>query len=231
MTQRLTRNFSLRMDDPDETMTETIKTTFQHTFKTGNILIDTVINATNIMVVGFATTSVGSLLQDFSLRRIFERILNLFGIRKQEIVINGMITRTDDKHWPNFSERFKAVLYKIKKLKLNESKINGLKEIKIDNEYDFFVSQFRYFIFSPGIYGEIWKSEEQKSGQSGKSYTEELYTVEIYSWKKTLQELKDIVETWENEYKQSFRKQSILIRGKTMKSKDGYGGESFDFSD
>ena len=76
MTQRLTRNFSLRMDDPDETMTETIKTTFQHTFKTGNILIDTVINATIIMVVGFATTSVGSLLQDFSLRRVFERILN-----------------------------------------------------------------------------------------------------------------------------------------------------------
>ena len=122
-------------------------------------------------------------------------------------------------------------IFQIKKLKLKESKINGLQEIKIDNEYDFFVSQFRYFIFSPGIYGEIWKYEEQKSGQSGKSYTEELYTVEIYSWKKTLQELKDIVETWENEYKESFKKQSIVIKGKTMKSKFGDGGESIELSD
>ena len=127
------------MDDPQETIVETIKTTFQHTFKTGNILVDTMINATIIMVAGFATTWVGTILSNFSLRGIQERFLNFIGYRKQEIIITGMITRTDDKHWPTFSPRFKAVLHQIKKLQLSEAKINGLKEIKIDNGTDFFV--------------------------------------------------------------------------------------------
>ena len=91
------------MEDPQQTIVETIKTTFQHTFKTGNILIDTMINATIIMVAGFAATGVGTMLQDFSLRGIFERFLNFFGVRRQEIIITGMITRTDDKHWPTLS--------------------------------------------------------------------------------------------------------------------------------
>lgn len=219
------------MEDPQQTIVETIKTTFQHTFKTGNILIDTMINATIIMVAGFAATGVGTMLQDFSLRGIFERFLNFFGVRRQEIIITGMITRTDDKHWPTFSQRFKAVLYQIKKLKLKDSKINGLREIKIDNETDFFVSQSMYFTFVPGVYGYIWNYEREKSGQSGKSYTEEQYTVQIYSWGKTLQELKDVLDGWEQEYQQSFVKQSIVLKGKTMKSKDGWGAQTFDFSD
>ena len=69
------------MEDPQQTIVETIKTTFQHTFKTGNILIDTMINATIIMVAGFATTGVGTMLKDFSLRAIFKRFLKNFGVQ------------------------------------------------------------------------------------------------------------------------------------------------------
>jgi hypothetical protein len=219
------------MEDPQDTIVETIKTTFQHTFKTGNILFDTMINATIIMIAGFATTWVGTVLSDFSFRSIQERFLNMFGFRRQEIIITGMITRTDDKHWPTFSQRFKAVLHQIKKLKLKEAKISGLQEIKIDNETDFFVYQSLYFTMAPGVHGNIWKHEREKAGQSGKSYTEEMYTVQVYSWRKGLQELKDVLEGWEKEYKQSFVKQSIVLTGTTTKSKGGWGGETFDFSD
>jgi hypothetical protein len=142
-----------------------------------------------------------------------------------------MITRTDDKHWPTFSTRFKAVLYQIKKLKLAESKINGLKEIKVDNETDFFVFQPLYFQFCPNVFGNFFGYETQKSGQTGGAYTEEHFTIEIYSWRKDLQELKDILETWEAEYQSSFVKQTITLTGKFEKDKMGYGIQVFEFSE
>ena len=183
------------MSDPMLSLTETVKTTFQHTFRTGNVMWDTVINSVIIMCVGYATTWIGFIISRFSLGGIKNMLLFQLGFRKQAIRITGMITRTGDKHWPTFSPRFKAVLYKIKQLKLAESKINGLKEIKIDNETEFFVHQSLYFQFAPLVNGSIWGYETQKSGQMGSAYTEELFTIEIYSWKRDLQELKDILGT------------------------------------
>eukprot|EP00092_Neocalanus_flemingeri_P034878 GFUD01037953.1.p1 GENE.GFUD01037953.1~~GFUD01037953.1.p1 ORF type:complete len:647 (+),score=163.85 GFUD01037953.1:84-2024(+) len=219
------------MLDPMLSAAETVKTTFQHTFKTGNIIWDTIINSIIIMFVGYATTWIGYVIRSVSLERIKGTLLFCLGFRKQSISITGMITRTGDKHWPTFSQRFKAVLYKIKKLELAESKINGLKEIKIDNETDFFVNQTLYFQFAPHVYGSIWQYETQKSGQTGSAYTEELFMIEVYSWKKGLQELKDILETWENEYKQSFLKQTIKLTGKIVNDKYGDGIQNFEFSD
>jgi hypothetical protein len=113
----------------------------------------------------------------------------------------------------------------IKKLKLEESKINGLKEIKVDNETDFFVFQPLYFHFYQNVFGNFFGYETQKSGQ-----TEEHFTIEIYSWRKDLQELKDILETWEAEYQSSFVKQTITLTGKFEKEM-GYGIQVFEFSE
>ena len=73
--------------------------------------------------------------------------------------------------------------------------------------------------------------ENMKSGQSGSAYTEEVFTIEIYSWKKNLQELKDLLEVWEVEYKTSFVKHTIKLTGKVEKDKSGYGIHSFEFSE
>merc|ERR1719312_136015 len=171
-------------------------------------------------------------MNSLSLSRITNGILFLLGSRKQSIEITGMITRTGEKHWPTFSTRFKAVLYQIKKLKLTDSKIVGLKEIKIDNETDFFVYQPLKFQFSPTVFGDFNGYELQKPGTNGGSpYTEEHFTIVISSWKKTLQELKDILETWEDEYKSSFVKQTITLTGTLEKDKSGFGIQSFEFSD
>jgi len=214
-----------------QSMTETIKTTFQHTFRTGNVLWDTVINSFIIMFVGYITTWIGYVMGSFSLQGIKNGLMFQFGFRKQSIRITGMITRTGDKHWPTFSPRFKAVLFQIKKLKLADSKINGLKEIKIDNETDFFVHQSLYFQFCPDVFAHFWGCENIKSGQTGSAYTEEEFTIEIYSWKRNLQELKDLLEAWEVEYKTSFVKQHIQLSGKVEKDKSGYGIQSFEFSE
>eukprot|EP00091_Calanus_sinicus_P022792 TRINITY_DN7413_c0_g1_i1.p1 TRINITY_DN7413_c0_g1~~TRINITY_DN7413_c0_g1_i1.p1 ORF type:complete len:139 (-),score=20.89 TRINITY_DN7413_c0_g1_i1:134-493(-) len=100
------------MDNPMQSMTETIKTTFQHTFRTGNVLWDTVINSFIIMFVGYLTTWIGFMTGSFSLQGIKNGLLFQFGFRKQSISITGMITRTGDKHWPTFSPRFKAICSK-----------------------------------------------------------------------------------------------------------------------
>jgi hypothetical protein len=219
------------MDDPMQSLTETIKTTFQHTFRTGNVLWDTVINYIIIMFVGYVTIQLGFIMGSFSLKGIKNGLLFQFGFRKQSIRITGMITRTGDKHWPTFSPRFKAVLFRIKKLELSESKINGLKEIKIDNDTDFFVHQSLYFKFCLDVFAHFWGCENMKSGQSGSAYTEEVFTIEIYSWKKNLQELKDLLEVWEVEYKTSFVKHTIKLTGKVEKDTSGYGIQSFEFSE
>jgi len=220
------------MNDPSLTLTETMKTTFQHTFRTGNVVWDTIINSLIIMFIGYLTTWCGFLTSNLSWERIMSGISFLLGSRKQSIKITGIITRTGDKHWPTFSTRFKAVLHQIKKLKLADSKICGLKEIKIDNETDFFVSQPLYFQFLPNVFGDFSAYETQKSGQSGGSvYTEEHFTVVIYSWKKTLQELKDILETWEVEYRSSFIKQTITLTASLEKYKHTGEITSFQFSD
>ena len=197
-----------------QSLTETIKTTFQHTFRTGNVLWDTVINSLIIMSVGYVTTWIGFIIGSFSLKGIKNELLFQFGFRKQSIRITGMITRTGDKHWPTFSPRFKAVLFQIKKLELSESKINGLKEIKIDNDTDFFVHQSLYFKFCPDVFAHFWGCANMKSGQSGSAYT-----IEIYSWKKNLQELKDLLEVWEVEYKTSFVKHTIKLTGKWRRTR------------
>jgi len=115
---------------------------------------------------------------------------------------------------------------------LVDSKINGLKEIKIDNETDFFVSQPLYFQFCPHVFGDFSAYETQKSGHSGGSaYTEEHFTIVIYSWKKSLQDLKDILETWEAEYHSSFIKQTITLTGSLEKYKHSGEITSFQFSD
>jgi len=220
------------MEDPSATLTETMKTSFQHTFRTGNVIWDTIINSVIIMFIGYLTTWSGFFMNSLSLSRITNGILFLLGSRKQSIEITGMITRTGEKHWPTFSTRFKAVLYQIKKLKLTDSKIVGLKEIKIDNETDFFVYQPLKFQFSPNVFGDFKGYELQKPGTNGGSpYTEEHFTIMISSWKKTLQELKDILETWEAEYRSSFVKQTITLTGTLEKDKSGFGIQSFEFSD
>ena len=214
------------MEDPSSTLTEMMKTSFQHRFRTGNVIWDTIIDSLII------TTWSGFFMNSLSLNRIKNGILVLLGSRKQSIEITGMITRTGEKHWPTFSTRFKAVLYQIKKLKLTDSKIVGLKEIKIDNETDFFVYQPLKFQFSPNVFGDFNGYELQKPGTNGGSpYTEEHFTIVISSWKKTLQELKDILETWEAEYRSSFVKQTITLTGTLEKDKGIYGIQSFEFSD
>ena len=148
-----------------------------------------------------------------------------------------MITRTAESNRPVFSTRFKAVLHKIKKLELAKAKITGLKEVKIDSEQDLFVAQLRSFYFTPEVEGDISLDFVDKpGGPAGGSYTEENYGIEVFSWTKSLEELKMIVETWEKDYQESFIRQTITLSGKVIKmektgSFGGKGGRHFDFSD
>ena len=127
-----------------------------------------------------------------------------------------------------FSTRFKAVSHKIKKLELAKAKITGLKEVKIDSEQDLFVAQLRSFYFTPEVEGDISLDFVDKpGGPTWGSYTEENYGIEVFSWTKSLEELKMIVETWEKDYQESFIRQTITLSGKVIKmEKTGsFGGK------
>ena len=103
------------MDEMDPAL-ETIKTSFLLNFRTGNMVLDTMINGLIIMAVGYITTSMGSLSRNITMKTVRESMLWLMGYRKRSIFITGMITRTAQDNRPVFSTRFKAVLHKIKKL-------------------------------------------------------------------------------------------------------------------
>ena len=175
---------------------ETIKTSFLLNFRTGNVLLDTMINGLIIMAVGYVTTSMGAISRNFTLTKMREGFLWVMGYRKRSIFISGMITRTAEDNRPVFSTRFKAVLHKIKELELAKAKITGLKEIKIASEQDLFVEQFRSFYFTAEVEGNILCFDDEKNGgKTGGSYTEENYIIEVFSWTSSLQELKELLDT------------------------------------
>ena len=103
------------MDNPEATMVETIKTTFQHTFKTGNILLDTMINATTIMLAGFATAWIGSITSNTNV--IPDQVqLELKGFSSQEVkdaqfaddVVGAIYGFVETKSTPTREERVNA---------------------------------------------------------------------------------------------------------------------------
>ena len=219
------------MDEMDPAL-ETIKTSFLLNFRTGNMVLDTMINGLIIMAVGYITTSMGSLSRNITMKSVRESMLWLMGYRKRSIFITGMITRTAQDNRPVFSTRFKAVLHKIKKLELAKANITGLKEIKIASEQDLFVDQFRSFYFTPEVEGDIFCWESDKAGgPTGGSYTEEEYRIEVFSWTKGLEELKKLVETWEKDYERSFVRQTITLTGKVINMTKLDESRHFDFSD
>ena len=220
-------NCELKRMDP---ALETIKTSFLLNFRTGNVLLDTMINGLIIMAVGYVTTSMGAISRNFTLTKMREGFLWVLGYRKRSIFISGMITRTAEDNRPVFSTRFKAVLHKIKKLELAKAKITGLKEIKIASEQDLFVEQFRSFYFTPEVEGNILCFDDEKNGgKTGGSYTEENYIIEVFSWTSSLQELKELLEVWEKDYEESFVRQTITLTGKVVEMKTE--SSHFDFSD
>ena len=220
-------NCELKRMDP---ALETIKTSFLLNFRTGNVLLDTMINGLIIMAVGYVTTSMGVISRNFTLTKMREGFLWVMGYRKRSIFISGMITRTAEDNRPVFSTRFKAVLHKIKKLELAKAKITGLKEIKIASEQDLFVEQFRSFYFTAEVEGNILCFDDEKNGgKTGGSYTEENYIIEVFSWTSSLQELKELLEVWEKDYEESFVRQTITLTGKVVEMKTE--SSHFDFSD
>jgi len=207
---------------------ETLKTTFHHQFRTGNVVMDTAINGLIILVMGTLTASVGSVWQGLSWHRIKYGVLQLLGYRRQSLNLRGMITRTGQKNWESFTHRFKAVLFQIKKLQLAESKINRMRELRIGtNETDLFVEQALYFQFCPEVRGYIMSAEVNKNSQNS-TYTEETFNIEIFSWTKSLEDIIKLLDSWEKEYTRSFTKQTVKLIGTI---KEDFSMEKHQFSD
>ena len=90
------------MDETDPAL-ETIKTSFLLNFRTGNMILDTMINGLIIMLVGYVTTSIGAFSRNFTLKSVRDGLFRLMGYRKRSIYITGMITRTAESNRPVFS--------------------------------------------------------------------------------------------------------------------------------
>jgi len=216
----------------EETIIETAKQSFLFTFKTGNMVLDTVISGIIIMLASYVTTNIGNVARFFSLRGLQEVLFQIIGLTKNQITIKGMITRTADANRAEFSPKFMAIFHHIKKLHLNKSKIHGLKEIELESKQvrEYFVDQAMSFTLRPGVYANFDTNEKQVAGYQGKAYTEETCSIVIYSRMKTLQELKDLVQDLEDEYQRSFANQTITLTGRTMRDKFGWSN-TFEFSD
>ena len=72
---------------------ETIKTSFLLNFRTGNVLLDTMINGLIIMAVGYVTTSMGAISRNFTLTKMREGFLWVLGYRKHCVYHRYSITK------------------------------------------------------------------------------------------------------------------------------------------
>ena len=117
--------------------------------------------------------------------------------------------------YTSFSERVKSLLYYISKLEIKNNNIKELKEIihndlnrwdneECDNRHiisQFIVSQKFQFSLKKGLYCKIKNTEENITGGNKEEGIRNTYTIQIYSYKYTLNEMVKFLDNCTKEYK------------------------------
>ena len=180
----------------------------------------------------FKATS--SLLCIENIVRFVNFCLHIVGLGYNTITIVGIPTKKNPKseiEKEDFSIRFKALLYQLRKSGHSKAGVHQLVE-GVDPESDidsFIVSQTTTFTLAPTVFCTVSKEkippkyswEEEKESKN--------FRAEVFSRHKNIDELEEIIVSWIKEYKEH-----ILKNGENMITligikKKGYN-ETFDFS-
>ena len=194
---------------------ETLKFQLLHSFRTGNLLVDTLVAGIIITCSSYIFDRLRlivniplslSCLVDFVLRR-----------KTTEIVIRGEKIRTGTSTRSEFSEKFKAVLHQVKNLDFKEAGIDKIEEIETSGNCIGLVKQRHPFKFATDVFGRMEVETDESKSES--PMRTERYTLKVFSSTKGLSELSKLVEGWEQEYLDhvnSETRNSITITGRKV---------------
>jgi len=201
---------------------------FQFSFRTGNVIIDT-------MIAGMLITTISylfSIVRNTCINQEF--LLSLFGIRYNKIIISGKPSKKNPKNEmeeADFSIRFKAILHQIRLAGYSRSGVHQLVEshsLHQDSE-QFIVAQTTSFNLGSDIWCLI--SQEPRKDSYFKEAEEPVsFIAEISSKKKKVEYLEKILKSWVKEYKQFVQESGENMIELTGTLIDDYN-QSFNFSD
>jgi len=204
-----------------------VEFTLLETFKTDNIILDTLFKGLIITITGAAFIKFKDVVADW--RYYFERILGFFGWRTNMLTIKWRVNKTAQQEVNNSSKRFEAILHKVMKLKHNDAGVCNLLENPNPESLSFVVNQSLPFTFEPGVYGKI-KSDGQWDVQqmAGGKFVEisETFTAEIYSRSKSLSHLMKLLDQWLIEYEEFGLKTNKIIVKWRVNSRNSYLGKA-----
>ena len=225
----------------DTTFLETVKMQFTHSFRTGNVVFDTLITGLVIMASSYLMTNLRSSAESLTRLGLWEKILIILGLNYNRITLQGRVIRQGARTDPDFSAKFKAVLEQIQALKNDTSGVFHVQENPNKaSKAPYLVAQESAFSFEPDVFGTIkmvrnktapGKQKNISEKEKGPEYTTEDYTIEVFSRKKSLTELEKILGGWTRQYKSSNRINMLVLTGKVCKATDGWGRINFEFSD
>jgi len=208
----------------EQQVIETLKSSFLFNFRTGNVMIDTVVTGFIIMFTTYVFNSANNLFKNWD----WDRLFGLYKTeRKSTIIISGKKLQGTDNTRLEYSTNFFAVLYQIKKLDCVKSNIHELSEVPIQEPEDvsyhydddssdgnedkektskgmgtnLIVSQTEHFKMTDDVSGCVNISKENEGGEKNPVKTEE-FQITLYSETLNADELRSVLQGWVKEYEQ-----------------------------
>merc|ERR1712038_625940 len=229
----LRRQFNITMDQ-HQTL-ETIKSSFLFNFRTGNVMIDTMVTGVIIMLSTYLLNIFNNLFSKFDMNYFTKMWLS--GKSVSKITISGKKLQGTNSTRLQYSTNFFAVLYQIKKLNCVTSEISELSEVPVEEpdgvSYDYddysdnsdfddyddrdrektsrgtatnlIVSQTAPFKMTDDVSGYVNITKENEGNEKNPVKAEE-FQISLYSETLNADELRLVLESWVKEYEGKLNK-------------------------
>ena len=200
---------------------ETLKSSFMFNFRTGNVMIDTMITGFIIMVSTYLFNAASKVFNNLDMFSWYGNWTNVE--KRSKIMISGRkLQGADSRTRLHYSTNFFAVLYQIKKLSCTEANIRELSELPVeapDNvSYDYnsneegdeektsrgtatnlIVSQVAPFKMTEDVMCSVNITKENQGNEKNPVRAEE-FTITLYSDTLNADELRLVLTGWVKEY-------------------------------
>jgi len=226
--------FTSKEMDQHQTL-ETIKSSFLFNFRTGNVMIDTMVTGLIIMLSTYLLNVFNSLIGKLDFSELANRWMS--GKSQSKITISGKKLQGTNSTRLQYSTNFFAVLYQIKKLNCVSSQISELSEVPVeepdgvsydydeysdcDSDYDanhrdrektsrgtatnLIVSQTAPFKMNDDVFGYVNITKENEGNEKNPVKAEE-FQITLYSETLNADELRAVLESWVTEYQSKLNK-------------------------
>merc|ERR1711953_1454857 len=226
--------FTSKEMDQHQTL-ETIKSSFLFNFRTGNVMIDTMVTGLIIMLSTYLLNVFNSLIGKLDFSELANRWMS--GRSQSKITISGKKLQGTNSTRLQYSTNFFAVLYQIKKLNCVSSQISELSEVPVeepdgvsydydeysdgDSDYDanhrdrektsrgtatnLIVSQTAPFKMNNDVFGYVNITKENEGNEKNPVKAEE-FQITLYSETLNADELRAVLESWVTEYQSKLNK-------------------------